>query len=159
MVFHDSTITLVGNRYSTRTHDSADLAPAAVEVFRSMFDQHGDHFRVGLPVAGREWLELALDSEADGAALATFWRGEVPITISALVAGLDGNADREVLRGLQSLILQLTRPHGVEPTFDLLGIDLRPLIVSVPIAPDREALTIVADAETCLAAAWFAHCG
>jgi hypothetical protein len=41
----------------------------------------------------------------------------------------------------------------------VLGIDLRPLIVSVPIAPDREALTIVADAETCLAAAWFAHCG
>ena len=124
-----------------------------------MFEQHGDHFRRPLPVPGLEWLELAFDSEADGAGLATFWRARVPITISGMVAGLDGKADSDVLRGLQSLILQLTRPHGAEPTFDVLRIDLRPLIVSVPIAPDREALTIVADAETCLAAAWFAHCG
>ena len=64
-----------------------------------------------------------------------------------------------MLRGIQSLILQLTRPHGTEPTFDVLAIDLRPLIVSVPIAPDREALQVVADAETCLAAAWLGHVG
>ncbi len=102
---------------------------------------------------GLEWLELAFDSESEGAALATFWKGKVPITTSALVAGL------EVLRGIQSLILQLTRPHGTEPTFDVLAIDLRPLVVSVPIAPDREALQVVADAETCLAAAWFGHGG
>ncbi len=159
MIFHDATISMVGNRQSTRTHDSADLAPAAVEVFRSMFEQHGDHFRVPLPVAGLEWLELAFDSEAEGAALATFWRGDVPITTSALAGGVAATADREVLRGVQSLILQLTRPHGTEAAFDVLAVDLRPLIVSVPIAPDREELLIVADAETCLAAAWFGHWG
>ena len=65
MIFHDCTITLVGNRHSTRTHDSADLTPAAVEVFRSMFEQHGDHFRRPLPVPGLEWLELAFDSESE----------------------------------------------------------------------------------------------
>ena len=109
MIFHDATITLVGNRYSTRTHDSADLAAPAVEVLRSMLDQHGNHFRRPLPVEEFSWLDLALDSDGDGAAVATFWRGKVPITISGMVAGLDGAADREVLRGLQSLILQLTR--------------------------------------------------
>ncbi|MEI8371848.1 MAG: hypothetical protein WCJ35_03330 [Planctomycetota bacterium] len=106
MIFHDATVTLVGNRFSTRTHDSYDLAPPAVEVFHAMLKQHGDHFRQPMPVAGMEWLELALDSEDEGAAMATFWRGDVPITTSGLVSGIE-TSDYPVLRGMQSLLLQM----------------------------------------------------
>ncbi|MEI8371847.1 MAG: hypothetical protein WCJ35_03325 [Planctomycetota bacterium] len=40
-----------------------------------------------------------------------------------------------------------------------MSIDLRPLIISVPFIADQDDLMLVADAETCLAAAWFAHVG
>ena len=66
--------------------------------------------------------------------------------------------DRQALEGLQSLILCLCGDCPAEPGFDLLTIPDRPLLATVPIlaAPSPDMGTI-ADAETCLAAAFFLH--
>ena len=155
--FHAVTIDAARGLRSRRTHDSATLLPAAVEVFRDLVERHGEEFRVPLPVKGLEHIELDL-TRAGSAALATFWSRGEPVTTSALAPGLDADEDRLALEGLQSLILCLCGDSPAEPGFDLLTIPDRPLLATVPIpaAPDPDMATI-ADAETCLAAAFFLH--
>ena len=95
---------------------------------------------------------------AGSAALATFWARGAPVNTSALVPGIDPSDDRQALEGLQSLILCLCGDCPAEPGFDLLTIPDRPLLATVPIpaAPSPDMGTI-AEAETCLAAAFFLH--
>jgi hypothetical protein len=156
--FYDVTIDATGRRRSRRTRDSATIRPAAVEVFRDLIDRHGEDFRVPLPVKGLEHIELAL-TRASTAALATFWSHRAPVTTSVLVPGIDPDEDREMLAHLQSLVVQLFGDSPVEPGWDLLSITDRPLLATVPLplpAPHPDIGTI-ADAETCLAAAFFLH--
>ena len=154
LIFHDVTIRLESVA-SRRTHDSRALRPAAVEVFRDLVERHGEDFRVGLPVKGLEHIELSL-TRSGTAALATFWSRGEPVTTSALAPGLDADADREVLEGLQLFVMRFCGDSPAEPGFDLLTIPDRPLLATVPIpaAPSPDMGTI-ADAETCLAAAFF----
>jgi hypothetical protein len=153
VIFHDTTI-VVGSATSRRTHDTARLAPAAVEVFRDLVERHGASFRVPLPVRGLAHLELQWTSYGT-AAMATFW-ARAPVTTSALAAGLDAGEDRDVLQALQSLILHFHGDSPLEPAFDVLAIPDRPLLATVPIpAPPTPDMGIIADAETCLAAAFF----
>jgi hypothetical protein len=154
LIFHDVTIR-VGSVAWRRTHDSAALLPAAVEVFRTLIEQHGEDFRVPLPVKGLEHIELAL-SRAGTAALATFWSRDAPVTTSALVPGKNAGDDRQALGGLQSLVMMFFGDAPAEPGFDLLTIPDRPLLATVPIpAPPSPDMGVIAEAETCLAAAFF----
>jgi hypothetical protein len=156
LIFHDVTIRL-GSVASRRTHDSRTLRPAAVEIFRDLVERHGEDFRVGLPVKGLEHIELSL-TRSGTAALATFWSRGEPVTSSALVPGIDPRDDRQMLEGLQSLILCLCGDSPAVPGFDLLTIPDRPLLATVPIpATPSPDIGIIADAKTCLAAAFFLH--
>ena len=157
LIFHDVTLDAAGNIRSRRTHDGARLLPADVEIFRDLIERHGEDFYVGLPVKGREHVELSL-TRYGTAALAAFWSRGEPVTTSALAPGLDADEDRLALLGLQSLIHCLCGDSPAEPGFDLLTIPDRPLLATVPIpaAPSPD-LGAIADAETCLAAAFFLH--
>jgi hypothetical protein len=157
MIFHAITIDAIGNRRSRRTHDSATIPPAAVEVFRALLERHGEDFRVPLPVAGLKHIKLAL-ARAGSTALATFWSRRAPVTTSALVPGIDPDEDREVLAHLQALVVQFFGDSPIEPAFDMAAIADRPVLVTVPLPlppqphPD---IGIITNAETCLAAAYF----
>jgi hypothetical protein len=154
MIIHDATI-VIGSAHSRRTKDTASIAPAAIEVFRTMLDRHGDHFRVPLPVEGLEHIELQW-SRGGTAAVATFWSRNTPVTTSALAPGLDAGDDRTVLEAVQSLVLRFHGDSPFEPGFDLLAIADRPLLATLPIpVPASPDMGIIADAETCLAAAFF----
>jgi hypothetical protein len=157
LIFHDVTLDAAGTIRSRRTHDSAQLLPADVAIFRDLFERHGEGFHVPLPVEGLEHIELAL-TRSGSTALVTFWVRDVPVTTSALVPGIDPAEDREVLEQLQSLVERFFGDSPVEPGFDLLALSDRPLLVTVPIPlplpPGRDIGTI-AEAETCLAAAFF----
>ena len=156
LVFHDVTIWF-GSVAARRTHDSATLRPAAVELFRDLIERHGEDFRVALPVEGLEHIELAL-SRAGSAALATFWSRGAAVTTSALVPGKNAGDDRQALEGLQSLVMLFFGDSPAEPGFDLLTIPDRPLLVTLPSpTPPSPDLAIIAEAETCLAAAFFLH--
>jgi hypothetical protein len=155
--FYDVTIDATGNRRSRRTHDGTRLRPAAVEIFRVLLERLGEDFRVPLPVAGLDHIELSL-TRAGTTALATFWVGGAPVTTSALVPGIAPDEDREVLAQHQSLVVHFFGDSPVEPGFDLLGLSDRPLLVTVPLPllpPPGLDLGIIAEAETCLAAAFF----
>jgi hypothetical protein len=157
LIFHDVTIDATGSAGPRRTHDSATIRPAAVEVFRDLVERHGEDFRVPLPVEGLEHIELAL-TRAGTTALATFWVGGAPVTTSALLPGINPEDDREVLELLQSLVVLFVGDSPVEPGFDLLSLSDRPLLVRVPFPlppPPGLGLGMIADAETCLAAAFF----
>ena len=157
LIFHNVTLDAAGNIHSRRTHDSAQLLPADVEIFRDLIEQHGADFCVGLPVKGREHVELSL-TRYGTAALAAFWSRGEPVTTSALAPGLDADADREVLEGLQLFVMRFCGDSPAEPGFDLLTIPDRPLLATVPIpATPSPDIGIIADAETCLAAAFFLH--
>jgi hypothetical protein len=154
VLFYDVTIR-TGSVARRRVHDIATLRPAAVEFFRTLIERHGADFRVPLPVAGLEHIELAF-TRAGTAALATFWSHGKPVTTSAMVPGLAEDHDRQALEGLQSLVVGFFGGTSAEPGFDLLAIPQRPLLATVPIpAPPSPDMGIIADAETCLAAAFF----
>jgi hypothetical protein len=157
VLFHDVTLE-AGDLVSRRVHDTGTLAPEAVRVFTKMLRVGGDHFRKTIPVPGLGRLELSWTSETRGAAMATFWSGgKHPLTTSALLSGLDPAADAEAAQALQGLALQLFRGTPIEPGFSLRAIAERPLIASliVPALEVHPDLAIVADMETCLAAAFF----
>jgi hypothetical protein len=157
MVFHDITI-VTGSVSSQRIHDTASLPPAVVEVFRDLLKWHGDDFRERLPVPGLEHVELKWTREGSGA-LATFWSRNVPVTTSALAPGLDADDALAVLESVQQLVLQFHGDSPEEPAFDLLAVAERPLLATLPIPVPALALSpdmgVIADAETCLAAAFF----
>jgi hypothetical protein len=155
VIFHDVTI-VGGSVYSRRTHDTTALTPAAVAVFRGMLEHHGAVFLAPLPVRGLERIELAW-TRPGCAALATFWDGEGPVTISALAPGRDPADDEQVLAALQDLVVRFFGDSPVEPGFELLSLAERPLLATMPIPRPAVAkdLGLIADAETCLAAAFF----
>ena len=155
LIFHDVTLDAAGNIRSRRTHDSARLLPADVEIFRDLFERHGEGFRVPLPVEGLEHIELAL-TRCGSTALATFWVRDVPVTTAALIPGIDPDEDHEILEQLQSLVVRFFDDSPIEPGFDLLALSDRPLLVTVPVPlPPSPDLGTIAEAETCLAAAFF----
>ena len=155
LIFHNVTLDAAGTIRSRRTHDSATPPPAAVEIFRDLFERHGENFRVPLPVEGLEHIELAL-TRPGTTALATFWARGAPVTTSALLPGINPEDDREVLELLQGLVVRFFDDSPVEPGFDLLALSDRPLLVTVPVPlPPSPDLGTIAEAETCLAAAFF----
>jgi len=155
LIFHEVILDAAGTIRFRRTHDSAQLLPAAIEIFRDLIERHGEGFHVPLPIEGLEHIELAL-TRSGSAALASFWVRDAPVTTSALVPGLDPGEDREVLAQLQSLVMHFVGDSPVEPGFDLLSLPDRPLLATVPTpAPPSPDLGTIAEAETCLAAAFF----
>ena len=163
MIFHDVTVTLAGKQVSRRVHETSRLVAGAVEVFRDMLERHGSHFREPIPVPQFAEVQLAwtADPAYPGCAAATFYRGagNAILTTSMLVAGIDPAADRVALQHQQSMLFQILRSRGAEPAIDLLAIADRPLIVSTPFPQETwegvQAVSVVADMETCLAAAFF----
>jgi hypothetical protein len=155
MLFHDVTIDATGDIRSRRVRSTTTPADEAFTLFHDLLARHGADFRVPLPVGGLEHIELAL-TRAGTAALATFWSHGAPVTTFALVPGLVEDDDRQALQGLQSLVVRFFGGTSAEPGFDLLSIPERPLLATVPIpAPPSPDKGIIADAETCLAAAFF----
>ena len=155
LIFHDVTLDAAGTIRSRRTHDSATLRPAAVEIFRYLIERHGEGFHVPLPVEGLEHFELAL-TRSGSTALVSFWSHGAPVTTSALVPGIDPDEDCEVLEQLQDFVVRFFDDSPVDPGFDLLALSDRPLLVTVPVPlPPSPDLGTIAEAETCLAAAFF----
>ena len=64
-----------------------------------------------------------------------------------------------MLESVQQLVLQFHGDSPEEPAFDLLAVAERPLLATLPIPVPALALSpdmgVIADAETCLAAAFF----
>ena len=161
LIFHNVTLDAAGTIRSRRTHDSATLRPAAVEIFRYLIERHGEGFRVPLPVEGLEHIELAL-TRSGTTALATFWVRGAPVTTAALLPGINPEDDREVLELLQDLVVRFFDDSPVEPGFDVLSLSDRPLLVTVPFPipiPPGLDMGRIADAKTCLAVAFFLSVG
>ena len=158
MIFFDYTIP-AGGRYSRREHDSATLEPDAVAIFTDMLRTGGAHFLKQIaPLPG---YRLRWTSEDAGAAVATFEHHNIPITTSALLAAdLERVIELKVIRVVQELIVHLYHDTGMEPGFDILNIEDRPVILSAILpsagAAGPDAVGMIADMETCLAAAFFA---
>ena len=85
---------------------------------------------------------------------------ETPVTTSALIAAdADPAGAENVLHHFEQLIMGMHHATGVEPGSDTLGIHERPVIVSTvllsAIAVGPDAVQMIADMETYLAAAFF----
>jgi hypothetical protein len=160
MIFYDYTL-VAGSQVSRRTQDSAQLLPAAVDFFGDMLLRHGDAFRQ--PVPGLPGYELEWTCQGAGAAMVTFWHGQVPVTTSALLARIDPAADRLVALELHQLVLRCHGDSPLEPGFDVLAIAERPVLLTLilpsSLAAGREAIAMIADMKTCLAAAFFTRPG
>src|SRR5262249_40071511 len=146
-------ILLAGGDHSRREHDSAALLPEAVAVFRGMLAAGPWFSRAPVPAAPPGY-SLTWTEAGRGAAAATFWFQDVPVTTSALLAGLDADAEAEVTGQIQEMTLRFFAGTPLEPGFDLAEIAERPVIISLILpsafAAGGEAVALVADCETCL---------
>lgn len=173
--FTDVTLDAASGRRSTRTHDAATLVPAAVAVFDDLIvaGRDGDACHVHDVVAPTD-VVLRLDGDLRvGLAAASFHspalasRGGVetsaaPITTSVLLCGADPDEEYRQLASFEAQLHRTARGYGVGDDVEL-GYALtlsreRPLLATWiwPVAVlARDDLALVADMETCLAAAWF----
>ena len=160
MIFHDYTIR-AGSIHSRRVHDSARIQPDAVAIFRDLLLSSLDAWKRPIPVPGLEHLNLQWTAIESGA-IATFSSRDTPLTLSALLTGQDSDQEREILGLFQSTLVDIFHQTPIEPGFDSLTIADRPVILSAPIVYPVEMsrqfgsdYAIIADMETCLAAAYF----
>lgn len=154
MYIHDYTVSRLGEILSTRVHDTTRLLPAAVDVFRGLLARGGSSFDE--PIPRYPDLRLRWTQPAERTAIATFWSGDVPLTTSALLGGIDPESDARACRAMAELLWTINDGVGMEAApLDLVDAD-RPLIASAVIELSRHPrLPLVAEMETLLAAAFF----
>lgn len=154
MRFYDYTI-VAGEPWSRREHDSMAMVRRAVAIFGRMLDAHGTSFREAIPYS--QGYELQWTLYGSGAALATFWFGGVPVTSSLLFAGVDPDSECEMLERVEGLLQTGGAAAGAGQP--LRAITERPVILTIvlpsAIGAGQEAIGIIADMESCLAAAFF----
>ncbi len=79
------------------------------------------------------------------------------MTLSLLACGLDMQGDAITLQSFQAHLLHELHDSGIEPAFDLLSLNERPLIATInfrsPGSP--AAQQVVALADRCFAASYF----
>ena len=161
MHFYDYTI-VVGGKHSHREHDSDHLERWAVAVFRDMIDRHGSEFDE--PVPPLPIYRLKWTHRDHGIALATLYERETPVSTSILLADdIDPEQEREAVIDMLQFILQLYHDTAVEPAFDVMTIQSRPVIMSMPlpseVTGEVDCMDMVGDMLPCLAAAFFESTG
>lgn len=139
MLFHDYTMRADGIIASHRQHGTRDLEPRAVLAFAQIVRQV--HFEGAVhPLA--PGITLRWDRSADEA-MATFYAEDEMLTTSALASAEESSVFAEL-----SKLTSTRRSKSLQIE--------RPAIVSIPWpAQNRDAMMLVADMETCLAAAFF----
>jgi hypothetical protein len=163
VTFHGYTITPAGKLFSYRVHESGQLVRAAVAVFSRMLAP-GEEFRTRVPSPGTAVIDLQWTARS-GAALATFYANDVPISTSLLLSGGDTEREHVALAAFQQLIEEFCERVALEPARDAEEVTDRPVILSVPwpssplsvsrATEDHESMELVSDMKTCLAAAFF----
>lgn len=156
MTFHDVTLE-AGGLYSERVQDTDRIAPAAVAVFAGMIAAGGGDFVRPVPVGPAAHVRLRWTA-ARTAAVATFYAAGELATSSVLLSGVREADDAAAAAAFRGLVTRAFSGTPAEPGFDVLGLARRPLVASLPwpnpaVAPAD--LGLIADMETCLAAAWF----
>lgn len=158
MRFHHFTIALNGELAAKRQHQSRKLRPTTIETFKHWIKPSSPAFRRPIPGPSYRHIELHWTANSADAAIATFYAHGVPLTCSALVTGIDPEADQAVQRGVQAIVASTLGGTAVEPSFDCMGVAERPAIISYNISSNLEAaadLKKIAELETLLAAAFF----
>lgn len=145
MTFHDYTLQADGTIRSHRKQDSTRLVTAAVDFFRPMVLRP----TVTEPLGPVPHITLHWTTEQGLAAASFYAHGELA-TYSILTL-----ANLEIRQFLEPIV----RPLLGGQTFPDLHIET-PAIVTIPL-PNRKVtasdIQMIADMETCLAAAWFAE--
>ena len=80
-------------------------------------------------------------------------------SLALLASGVNPEADMLTLNAFQKHLLRELRDTEFEPSFSLLSLQQRPLVVVVPFSepPDSSAKVIMALADRCFAAVYFRY--
>jgi hypothetical protein len=133
--------------------------PDAVEVFRSLFEGSDVFERfTPIPVKGLGHITLKVLSGSSSSAIVVFQVNGRSACVCGFASGQESSEDRDMLASLQSSQITILREHGIEPAFDLLAIDERPLAVSIPTPDESIPLRdrmMIGDMSRCAAAGYF----
>lgn len=147
MIFHDYTLRADGTIQSHREHNTRDLATPAVRMFSEMLAA-GPQFRRPIPVPAFGHIDLHWTA-AGGNAMASFAASGALVTTSILLSGRSPAQEPELLAALDSILASLGQsPAG-------LVIAARPVLITIPLPVVSPDVGLIADMETCLAAAYF----
>jgi len=96
-------------------------------------------------------------ASAPSAGIATVRANEQLVSLSLLVSGQLPEQDASTLRAFQTHLLRELHDTGIEPSFDLLSLEDRPLAATINFQQPAEAAAraIAALADRCFAAAYF----
>jgi hypothetical protein len=100
-------------------------------------------------------------SSAASAGIATVRSDGQLVSVSLLVCGQLPEQDVSTLRAFQTHLLRELHDTGIEPSFDLLSLEDRPLAATINFQPpaDPIARALAALADRCFAAAYFRYQG
>jgi hypothetical protein len=154
VTFHECTVALDGAIQNQRTLDSEGLDSAAKQVFADLLEGHGSKFRVTIKVDDVGDVNLSWSS-VGSSALATWFLEEDLTTTSALMAGADAEADKDVLWYFQEILNTAAAATG-QPAPKLAEVADRPLVLLLHWRTRRpDEMKRVADMTACLASAFF----
>ena len=157
MYFHEITVNATGRRRSTRQHDAGRQESGAVAICAKLLRDHGPDFNEPISAANLDYIRLLFASKRS-AAVATFYAHNELVTTSALLSGIDDQADAAILQAFRRMLVQAMHDTGIKARFNVDAFPERPAIVTVPwtnAIVDPGDIQIIADMETCLAAAFF----
>ena len=156
MIIHGFTISAFGHCAGKQTYDSTKLAVRALAYLTSLLESHGNDFQLNLPMRGVGEIELRLTSGHLSWGLASFSAAGELLSTNVMLSGINLEADKKALEMGQTALRNVCQAAGEPPPADdLLTILERPAVATIRWSTrDRKTMDLLADMETCFAAAF-----
>jgi hypothetical protein len=145
-------------RYEYALLEQVDGASDLIAAFSAEIWRDPQEFETAIPrTQGR--LNLRWRASAASAGIATIRDEGKILSLSLLASGLDSSADKLTLQAFQTHAVRELHDTGFEASFELIGLEQRPLIASIGLfqPQDQQDHWAFALADRCFAAAYFRY--
>jgi len=141
-------------------YEQLEQVPGATDLivhFSTLLYREPEEFQTTLP--GRPHLGYRWRSSAATAGIATLRSDNTLASMGLFASGITPDADRLTFAAFQRHLLRELPQEGIEPGFDLMRIEPRPIVATVTFLEpaDKTDQLMIALADRCFAAAYFRY--
>jgi hypothetical protein len=142
-------------------YEQLEQIPGAAELivtFATAVYRNPEGFEITLP-HGRSHMKFRWAASAETAGISSLRSRDTLASMGLLASGLNADADRLTFGAFQRRLLHELPQEGVEPGFDLMRLEQRPVVAVVSFLNPTDPMDqlVLALADRCFAAAYFRY--